>query len=649
MFFPFTSHDYDQSSSTHSLKSFVNSYGEYRYEEKNNLLPQSLQPEEFQSTTTLISRKALLAILSLILLSGLGIISMFGGEAYIKTTNDDSSQLEPATKLEYMKAIDPRKALEGEISTAKEEIFPDGKGSWKNSGRADPEAKIRLIFAVKLQNIAYLEEIFYDVSSPSTENYAKYLLKEDLDALTQPEEEVVELVAKYLQSWGLEVTPLTSDGSYLQTLVTVAQAEALLDAEYYLLTHPERDMSVRRCPSYSLPQEIADYIDFVSPTIRVPNLSYLTKTVTEEQLSAGSHPMVTPEILRTMYGVDSYTGTAENNSVAVTAFLEEYFSTDDLEQFWAEYSPDNLGTTVKVKGYNDESDPGSEAELDIQYVTAMAPGVSPEFWSFAGRSPDPSLENEPFLQFMIALNNQTDPPLVVSSSYGEDEMSTSWAYAERINVEFMRAALRGVTLIFASGDSGVGSTWDYECSEHFMPQWPAASPYVTSVGATLSSDPEVTAYFSSGGFSWRWERPEYQMAVVDGYLENTDQMLSSEIYSGKFNTYGRAFPDVAAQGWRFAVVHKGKVEGVYGTSCAAPTFAGVVALVNDARLNAGKGSLGFLNPLIYEYGNQIFSDVQFGHNPGCDTHGFAAVEGWDPASGFGTPNLSKFIEIALSL
>ena len=108
-------------------------------------------------------------------------------------------------------------------------------------------------------------------------------------------------------------------------------------------------------------------------------------------------------------------------------------------------------------------------------------------------APDIPAINEPFLDLMLALNNASDPPRVVSTSYGEDEGSTSFAYARRVQMEFVKAGLRGVSLLFASGDSGVGTMWtsnsgggggDGASCSHFTPQWPAASPYVTSVGAT---------------------------------------------------------------------------------------------------------------------------------------------------------------------
>lgn len=42
-------------------------------------------------------------------------------------------------------------------------------------------------------------------------------------------------------------------------------------------------------------------------------------------------------------------------------------------------------------------------------------------------------------------------PWVHSVSYGDDEDSLSLAYMERVNVEFMKAAARGLTILFASG------------------------------------------------------------------------------------------------------------------------------------------------------------------------------------------------------
>ena len=67
-----------------------------------------------------------------------------------------------------------------------------------------------------------------------------------------------------------------------------------------------------------------------------------------------------------------------------------------------------------------------------------------------------------------------------------------------------------------------------------------------------------------------------------------------------------------------------------GTSASSPTFADIVALLNDARIAAGKSPLGFLNPLIYSKGTAAFNDITVGSNPECGTQGFSCAVGWDP-------------------
>jgi tripeptidyl-peptidase-1 len=55
-----------------------------------------------------------------------------------------------------------------------------------------------------------------------------------------------------------------------------------------------------------------------------------------------------------------------------------------------------------------------------------------------------------------------------------------------------------------------------------------------------------------------------------------------------------------------------------GTSAAAPVTASLIALLNDARLRAGKPTLGFLNPLIYASAYKGFTDITSGQANGCD-------------------------------
>ncbi|TGO71535.1 hypothetical protein BELL_0562g00050 [Botrytis elliptica] len=77
---------------------------------------------------------------------------------------------------------------------------------------------------------------------------------------------------------------------------------------------------------------------------------------------------------------------------------------------------------------------------------------------------------------------------------------------------------------------------------HFPPQFPAACPWVTSVGGVRYIDPEQAVCSSSGDFSDLWPRPSYQQEVVEDFL----QTQLGDRQKGLFDPHGRAFPDLSA-------------------------------------------------------------------------------------------------------
>jgi len=322
---------------------------------------------------------------------------------------------------------------------------------------------------------------------------------------------------------------------------------------------------------------------------------------------------------------------------------------------------------VILIGPNDATNPGGEASLDIQYIMGVAPNVTTTFWSLGGLHDG----QEPFLEWITSVLADPNAPLVHSISYADDEDSVSVDYMQRINNEFIKAGLLGLSLFFSSGDNGVASSNPpVNCPGHWVPAFPPSSPYVTAVGATqfstqtrpicdmntngvptrceeigeiMSSTSTGSRITSGGGFSNVFDMPTYQSSVVQNYITNSLQKVPSSWYNAK----GRAYPDVAACGRNFLVVIGGELAPVDGTSAAAPTFAGVVSLLNDMRLNAGVPPLGFLNPLIYAIApqnSQAFFDIVMGNNKcpenlsNCCTYGLPAAVGWDAVTGWGTPN-----------
>lgn len=202
----------------------------------------------------------------------------------------------------------------------------------------------------------------------------------------------------------------------------------------------------------------------------------------------------------------------------------------------------------------------------------------------------------------------------------------------------MQLGARGTSILFASGDGGVSGSQSASCTT-FVPTFPSGCPFMTSVGATTGISPETAADFSSGGFSNIFAQPSYQASAVSAFLTEL-----GSTNAGLFNSSGRAFPDISAQGENVEIVVGGETGTVAGTSCSSPIFASVISLLNDRLIAAGKSPLGFLNPFIYsEAGAAALNDITTGSNPGCNTNGFPAVTGWDPVTGLGTPNFAKLL------
>jgi tripeptidyl-peptidase-1 len=186
-----------------------------------------------------------------------------------------------------------------------------------------------------------------------------------------------------------------------------------------------------------------------------------------------------------------------------------------------------------------------------------------------------------------------------------------------------------------------------------FPSWPASSPWVTSVGSTrfvnqTAGQPEMATdqFGSGGGFSTMFDPFDGEKADIAKYFKVAPQLPPA----GMFPRGGRATPDVAALGEGFQVVIHGRATPVGGTSASAPTFAGLVSLLNEARLAKKMAPMGFLNPWLYKNAD-AFTDITRGDNFNGrsaykEPYGFNCTAGWDPVTGLGSPLFDKMLSAA---
>jgi len=293
---------------------------------------------------------------------------------------------------------------------------------------------------------------------------------------------------------------------------------------------------------------------------------------------------------------------------------------------------------------------------------ALAQGAPLTYWSIADE------QGDIFLDFIKAVAKTATPPQVFSISYGGPEHLQNQPDMTLFSKEVCKAGLRGVTIFVASGDDGVAG---YEARSDpskcgFVPEYPAAVPYVTTVGATMgpalipARDEMVcmsnkgSIITSGGGFSSHFTMPSWQTQAVQTYVQTGPNMPPANKYNGK----GRAYPDVASLGNAYNVIVGGQWFQVSGTSAASPVFCGMVTLVNGFREVAGKGPLGFINPILYKVDKSVYNDVISGTNnccaggqaaPVCCKYGFTAAKGWDAATGWGSLDFPLFAQALQSL
>ncbi|KAI8962868.1 subtilisin-like protein [Daldinia sp. FL1419] len=576
------------------------------------------------------------------------------------------------------------------------ESLPKVPMGWRKIKNADPNQVVKLRIALEQPNLDRFEQVLYDISTPQHPLYGQHLSRDELKEMMKPREESTSAVLEWLQNSGIPVSDIENDGEWVNFQTTVLKASNLLNTEFQVYNHVGTDAQRIRTLHYSVPEEVRTHITMIQPTTRFgqmkPHAVEVYEVIEQKEAATLFHAAaeiptqelnvtfcnttITPECLRALYNVGD---TAADPSVAtifgVSGFLEEYAKHDALDKFLEQFAPYALAqnfTTLSVNGGQDNQtdsvDDDIEANLDMQYAASLGFNTEIRYYSNGGRGPlvpdldqpDPNTgSNEPYLEYLTYLLDLPDEelPHTLTTSYGEDEQSVPKTYVEKVCSMFGQLGARGVSVLFSSGDTGPGSacqTNDGKNTTRLLPIFPAACPYVTSVGGTVGVEPERAVSFSSGGFSDLFPRPSYQKAAVDAYLGTI-----GSTFEGLYNPSGRGFPDVAAQGRNFNVISQGQVIKVGGTSASAPAFAAIISLLNNARIKSGEKPLGFLNPWLYsDAANGGLTDIVDGGSTGCTGRdiysglpapyvpgaGWNATKGWDPVTGLGTPLFDVLLE-----
>jgi hypothetical protein len=380
----------------------------------------------------------------------------------------------------------------------------------------------------------------------------------------------------------------------------------------------------------------------------------------------------------------------------VGIFELEPFATDDIQTFDECYfgttqADDMISrlNTIAVDGGQPQGPGEGEATLDIQNVSAFAPGANIDVYEA------PNTTFGSFDMYAQMVNDNVDK--IISTSWGLCEQAVqegSPGVQQAENLVFQQAAAQGQSVFSAAGDNGDNDCNAFRTTSPVDPVLsvddPSSQPYVVAVGGTTIDNATQTpqehvwndgaAWGSTGGgISESWSAPSWQLgSLVPGGItdsNNQDTVNAAENFMGTgfcledspgglFQDACRQLPDVSSQADEFTgaiTIFVGELgfgwTTIGGTSSSAPMWAALLADINESSTcqnnGLGHAGVGFVSPLLYAVASDptayaaSFNDVTAGNN---DQYGisplggpalFGAGTGYDMASGLGTPELTQ--------
>ncbi|KAH8693874.1 peptidase S8/S53 domain-containing protein [Talaromyces proteolyticus] len=588
--------------------------------------------------------------------------------------------------------------------------------------RAMTSQDIVMRIALTHQNLDVAEQALMGISQPDSPSYGQHWTVDRISKEFAPSDSAIEAVKNWLTTEGISeaAISLSTDKSWFKVRTNFDDVASLLKTEFHVYHDTLTGNYHISCDSYSVPESVQTYIDFITPTQLIPRRAERSSTISAdvvplpEQLMnsdpddlSNCEQAITPACIRKLYNIPlPLNSTNRDNALGIVELSPEgQYSQIDLDLFFSNYSksmvgkfPFPIGIDGGVPQYTENFtyfDGLLEADMDLELAMSLVGhlnvsvytvgdqyhGGSFGLWldaldasyctfeggDVAGQDPvypdNSNATSNGGKPYNHTADCGTAPSAYVYSlslASIEETDAASLAYQRRMCTEFMKLTMQGSTFLFASDDYGVGGPQAVGCgapndppgSTLFTPAFPATCPWVTAVGGSAINfnntvyDSEVAYGLSGGGFSNVFSMPTYQKKAVLDWFNHT----STGYPDGTFNTTkkARAIPDLAANAVNTVVASNGIWTSGGGTSAATPIVAAILALINDKRLDVGKGPVGFINPVIYA-NPQAFNDVILGNNAACNTGGFNATAGWDPVTGLGTPDYEKLLKVFLDL
>jgi hypothetical protein len=283
-----------------------------------------------------------------------------------------------------------------------------------------------------------------------------------------------------------------------------------------------------------------------------------------------------------------------------------------------------------------------EAGMDIESSGGIAPGATIDYYEAptdsSGNPTDQGLEDALNLAGTDANNNRQ----ITNSWGGCEASSTSDPFTSATENIFASNSATGHNYFFSSGDNG---SWcdpsGTGVGTNPYPDFPASSPYVTSVGGTKFSATVSGSYPGEAAWAYCSTCNGGNPEGSGGGYSNIFSRPSWQTGSGPAANGKRGYPDIAADAdpntGAYVCYGAGSTCGqIGGTSLASPLWAGMLAVINQYLAAQSKPAAGFLNPTVYNLATHSQTYAPF-HDVTSGTNGaYNAGAAWDAVTGWGS-------------
>ena len=271
------------------------------------------------------------------------------------------------------------------------------------------------------------------------------------------------------------------------TGVPVSRANKLLGASYELYHHTRANETILRTVSYSLPAVLHAHVKTVAPTtaftstrlLQQTPLSHSGREVSPANVTSGEPSdvlsrveefVLSPAFLRWLYKMPfDNPASTDGNKLGIAGFINEWPNEGDLRKFLTRFRSDvdpeiASSQIVKVVPVNHGAEHVTpfprQANIDTQYSVALTFPTPIQYYTIGGTdqvSPEGlEMEGDNTLEWLKYMNNMENVPQTISVPYFIREPDLSEEYARTLCDEFKILGARGVSVLAASGDEGVG-------------------------------------------------------------------------------------------------------------------------------------------------------------------------------------------------